>query len=1122
MKKFLSLVLALVMTMSLVTISAGAEDFTDNSKINYKEAVDVMSAVKVIDGYADGSFNPQGTLTRGAAAKIICNLILGPTTASALSADTAPYKDVPVNHTFAGYIAYCQQQGIISGYADGTFRPAATLTNYAFMKMLLGALGYDAQIEGYVGDNWSIAVAKRALNIGLDDGLVEEFVGTEAATREEACLYALNTMTADMVQYDSRTSVTVGGAEVVIAGSKAEVVKNTSKTDGNVFAEDNEMQFAEKYFTNLSVTKGSDDFARPSNVWKLKAEKIGTYADEADVTYTAGVKSKDIYKDLDLGSTIDKKDVSVYNNGVEAASIAIKKGSEDKIADADNGVLTEVFYNDDDDTVIVTSVQTYVGTINKSVAAKGDKDAYVEIAPESAPAGVSGILKFETVEEFEDDAYVLYTYSEDTEEVKSVAVAEEVSGTVTKAENSDTNVADKKALTIDGERYKASANIAGENLGDVTVKEDYTIYLDAYGYMIYVEEQESTDYALVLAAAAKSDFVGKKAELLFADGTVKVVNTDKNYSNLVDANGNKTIVTYKVDDDNEYSLKAVKTTVSKPNEGNLILTNDKAGITVAGEAIHANSASVFVVGEEGKDIADIDDYTAYTGIKNAPSIKTSVEPNTGDDGKQANVYYYCKNGTMVTIMFIQPEENVEVTDGVSKTVFLAKESVSNLIHDADGDYFEYNAVVDDEITTVKVDEDVTVNGKDLTWSKDANDDTHCAHGTNECKSYSAHVKATLNGLFKSYNVDKHGIITDLKTYDASTTNDAANTSTFDTEKGYQTGVGIDKVSKEYTVLVNKNGSTYDHTITCDEDATYYYVDKDGEITTSSYKALAQDDDDNVYLYAKDYMVQTLFVEEVNTKNNAQAATVTVSGKATATVGDEVVLTANVTLADSKYDSIQGYQWYMDGTANANKLAGETGKTLTVDTSVAASHTYYVKVTTFNDKVDGKDTAVGTSAAHTLVVSAAPVADMTVTVKTYLRDANGNIPLDENTVTIGENGSTTINAPEYDEYTVYGASSKNVTFVAGGSATVTFVYNAKAVTKIEVTTPPTSTEVTSGGNFDSAGMVVTATYDNGTTADVTNEVSLSGNTNITADGNVTVSYTENGTTVTTTVAVTVAP
>ena len=128
MKKFLSLVLALTMAMSLVTISAGAKDFTDDSKITYKEAVDVVSSLDIVDGYTDGSFNPTNTLTRGAAAKIICNLILGPTTADALSADTAPFKDVPVTNEFAGYIAYCSQQGIISGYADGTFRPAGTLT----------------------------------------------------------------------------------------------------------------------------------------------------------------------------------------------------------------------------------------------------------------------------------------------------------------------------------------------------------------------------------------------------------------------------------------------------------------------------------------------------------------------------------------------------------------------------------------------------------------------------------------------------------------------------------------------------------------------------------------------------------------------------------------------------------------------------------------------------------------------------------------------------------------------------------------------------------------------------------------------------------------------------------
>ena len=73
MKKFLSLVLALVMTMSLVTISAGAADFTDDDSITYKEAVDVMTAIGVVDGYTDGAFQPQNTVNRGQAAKTICN-----------------------------------------------------------------------------------------------------------------------------------------------------------------------------------------------------------------------------------------------------------------------------------------------------------------------------------------------------------------------------------------------------------------------------------------------------------------------------------------------------------------------------------------------------------------------------------------------------------------------------------------------------------------------------------------------------------------------------------------------------------------------------------------------------------------------------------------------------------------------------------------------------------------------------------------------------------------------------------------------------------------------------------------------------------------------------------------
>ncbi len=77
------------------------------------------------------------------------------------------------------------------------------------MKMLLGALGYDSEIEGYTGANWSIDRCQAGLGIGLDDGN-DEFNGVKAVTREEAALYAFNTLKATMVEYDQKNTTVVG------------------------------------------------------------------------------------------------------------------------------------------------------------------------------------------------------------------------------------------------------------------------------------------------------------------------------------------------------------------------------------------------------------------------------------------------------------------------------------------------------------------------------------------------------------------------------------------------------------------------------------------------------------------------------------------------------------------------------------------------------------------------------------------------------------------------------------------------------------------------------------------------------------------------------------------------
>ena len=1074
MKKFLSLVLALVMTMSLVTVSAGAKDFTDSSKIQYPEAVDVMSAVKVIDGYAEGDFRPTATLTRGAAAKIICNLILGPTTASALVADAAPYSDVPTNHTFAGYIAYCQKEGIISGYADGTFKPANSLTGYAFMKMLLGALGYKAEQEGYTGANWSIQVAKRAMNIGLKDDLVGDFNGVKAVTREEACLYAFNTLKATMVEYEKNSTVTVGNITIKDT-STAKEMTNTGKTDGNI-DKDGKMQFAEKYFTDLKMFSATDDFSRPATQWKIKAEEVGKYTDTPNLTYTKAVKAGDIYKDLALGSTIDKKDVTVYINGEKAedASVALKKGSDSKIgkdyleksgkkySTAKNGVLTEVFYDKDDDSAIITQVVTYVGQINKSVKATSSKDAYVVIdqlpmsgdnanvmAVPSDLTGktVSGTLEFETNESYEDDAYVLYTYSQTADEVKSLAVAEKVEGYVSQTINKSNDKDENNGLTLAGTSYKMSAAYSGEELGEISVKEDHTAYLDQYGYAIYVEEvEEIGNYALLVNVADKGTFVGKKAELVFTDGTTKVVTAEKDYSKVsnlkldLDGNGKyddddqklwdardkkspisgalkaPVIVTYKVADDGVYTLKAVA--VAKTSyvdaDSKLVMTNDKAGITVEADTnkeslntskVTANSATQFVVADRSKD-GTFDDYTAYTGIKSAPSINA-----TSTDAK-AGVYFYCKSGKMVTVMFVLPNDKCDVTDDGKDMIYLAQDSESDLYHDKDGNYFTYQAVVDGKITTVKVDEDHTPNFRTAS-------------------------------IYKSYSV-KDGIITKLG--DAYPTYNEANNNT----KQYVSGVGIDKTSKEYTVTLDTNDEKY--VITVDDKAAIYYVDEDGNISESSYKSISQDDNDRVYAIVEDNLVKFLVIEEVPTEKDNASGTATVTAAVngetatspvTATEGDTVVLTA-VGEGTTKYDTVYAYQWFKDG----KKLTGETGKTLTVSTTKAAATAEYVcKITFFNDKVDGKDYVTKESNMVSVTVNAAPEATMDIQVSYKLAD--GTVVVTEllteqkadsgkSYVTVNANKEMLKGSAGQDLYTLVSAPMIRVPFAANTLGNVEFI------------------------------------------------------------------------------------
>ncbi|MBE6962200.1 MAG: S-layer homology domain-containing protein [Ruminococcaceae bacterium] len=193
MKKFLSLMLAMIMVMSLVTVGAGAA-FTDAADIENKEAVEVMNALGILQG-SDGAFDPTGTLTRGAAAKIITYMLMGTEKAEAVKAAglaEKPFPDVPTTSSTAPFIAYCAEKGIVNGYSDGTFQRSNPVSGNAFVKMVLVALG-EKEID-FTAKGWQIEAIAKAEDMGLLEGISEDVVYSANLSRENAAQIAFNGM----------------------------------------------------------------------------------------------------------------------------------------------------------------------------------------------------------------------------------------------------------------------------------------------------------------------------------------------------------------------------------------------------------------------------------------------------------------------------------------------------------------------------------------------------------------------------------------------------------------------------------------------------------------------------------------------------------------------------------------------------------------------------------------------------------------------------------------------------------------------------------------------------------------------------------------------------------------
>lgn len=699
LKKTLCLVLVLAMVMSCGVFASA--DFSDADEIENTVAVGVLSGMGVITGYPDGTFRPEGTLTRAEAAVILARIL-----DAADISGTAPFTDLEGYDWAEDAIAYCAAEGIVDGIGDGKFNPGGTLTGYAWAKMLLGAVGYDAAVEGMTGASWEIAVAKLAKSEGLFGSDTSD--KTQPVSRDAACAYAWNAL-----QVGTR-SYTVSGSSVSIGDINITPSKTLNAGRGASLGEAN---FG---LTDvLEDTDVIDAYGRPYAYFYTNGRtgnrQVVYYAEVETpvIASTTVITAAALQKALGKTATVD---------GEALANIGA------------NGTVTEIYATATKDAYVSVSIPTYVWTLTEADIVKAN-------AAKDIKAGIllgSDNLKFETTEAFQKGDVVLYTLDVNGS-VETAELAPYITGAITATATT--------YVRVNGEKMYLSANNDRLNYGDdylayVDGKTEVVLYLDNAGYIIDAAEIADipvavpTDYTFVIKTQSikgensSSDLFGEtagkaaaaKAQILDLEtGEVKIVDlgitTDKNDRYVyAEADGSASttevttattnvnaIVEYAVLEDGSYVLVG---------EADTQAVTAKKGVASVATGLTATSKTVLKVVEYSVNKAGAitgAEVTTTTGIANFPKDGVTYENA---------VVSTDRSGKIVTeILVVRQKVVVDVVTPATYAVYLGageKTDVQYYQFSVGGEVVNYALTGDASIAGLREGDIVTIvltNGK---------------------------------------------------------------------------------------------------------------------------------------------------------------------------------------------------------------------------------------------------------------------------------------------------------------------------------------------------------------------------------------------------------------------------
>ena len=730
LKRALSLAMASIMVLGMMVVGAGAvsyDDFSDKDKIVNDDAVSMLVELNVINGKDDGSFDPEGIVTRAEMAKMICVVLNGGKDPSLGNVSNYTYTDT-VGHWAAAYIEYCTTLGIVAGDGTGKFNPSNTVTGAEAAKMLLVALGFKSEIEGFTGANWAVNVNVRANQKGLFDEL--SINPSEGLTRDNAAQMVWNALDAGVVSYDY-TLITDGSSIT----SSPTLIDNESKTlltdkfkvsklEGVIVANENATSTGtaveKEDVTVLLLTSDDADSKqdegdtitlKTATAANLLGKSVTMFAKDwkngayQTVLGNPVVSSDNMIATISEDSDADDVKDALKDAGIKEVSKAVLVQNFIRATDKDdkeltisgmadvakltgNGIEVTVISNDNDnkaDFVIVTKM--IAGKVSAYNAKGNDGDGYITVTAltDIAKADQIAGAEFADVKGSEDlakDDIVLYYRVGDTFYAEK---ADSVNVTVTSTKGSDT-IKDGKNT------YKASALSSKYDDDNNTVlttavepDDEVTLYLDNFGYVVYTDAVTAADEYMFITgsdASVKSGFESLTIKGVLSDGTEVTASVNKlDSKKLSSAFEGLSGTTAEKEDAAQKLVNNKIVTYTKTGEKYNITVKDDTKITQIQKnkanlgGATANSKTIFVIGDKN------DNYKVYTGIANVPNVTN----------KDAKLYCYAKSGVAKFVVAL----SATTSDGDTNGIYILGKTASAK-KDGDDTIYVVEAYVNDK------------------------------------------------------------------------------------------------------------------------------------------------------------------------------------------------------------------------------------------------------------------------------------------------------------------------------------------------------------------------------------------------------------------------------------------